>query len=287
MRLSNIIQGARPKTLAAAIVPPVCAYAIYMSQNNEPKLSLLLLCIFLALFLQVATNFYNDAIDFMKGADSDRVGPKRLAADEKMSPKIIMKIGHGFLILAALVGIPLIIEGGVVYLVLALVSLFFAYGYTGGPFPLAYLGLGELFVFLFFGLVATLGSYYLYASAINYEILIVALQLGFLSCVLIAINNLRDRITDKKVGKNTLATRMSEYQFLKLIDVFLFVPYILVFVHSITIKLSFIAGLLAIGFAHRIRYQLHINKNYNLALALAGKQLVFFCVLYCIGSLWK
>lgn len=286
MNVKHLIQGMRPKTLGAAFVPPVLSLFI-AKQYTDVDYKWPILCLLLAIFIQIATNFYNDAIDCLKGADDKRVGPKRLGANENINVKSIFLVGHISLLLAFACGVPLVLKGGIPFLILGLISLFFAYGYTGGPFPLAYLGLGELFVFIFFGLVATLGSYYLYVEHISIEAVLVANQIGFLSCTLIGINNFRDRKTDKEVQKNTLATKLSESQFLFLMDIFLFLPFVLVLIHSLWLKLSFIIGLLAVGHAHRIRHILRVTPSQcNDALALAGKQLLFFCVLYCLGSLW-
>ena len=117
-------------------------------------------------------------------------------------------IGAGLCLLTALAfGIPLVIEGGLPILIIGVVSLALAYGYTGGPFPLAYLGLGDLFVILFFGLIAVMGTFYLHTGMVSELSAIAGLQIGFLATVLIAINNLRDSPEDVKVGKKTLAVR--------------------------------------------------------------------------------
>ena len=279
----------RPKTLAAAIVPPLVSLCYARSENFEVSL-IILNCVLLALFLQIATNFYNDGIDKIKGADEERVGPQRLGGQHKIEPKVLMRIGHSFIALAFLVAIPIFLKGGLIYLLLGFLSAFLAYGYTGGPYPLAYLGLGELFVFIFFGLVATVGSFHITTGELDKNIFIIGSLIGLLSTTLIAINNFRDRDLDKKVGKRTLATRISKDSYLKLMDVFLFLPFVITLYLIIKVKLSYLILLLIAGAAHRIR---HLVRNYqhpdelNIGLGLAGKQLVLFAVLFWLGSLWQ
>jgi len=288
MKLKFIIKGMRPKTLSAAIVPPVCAFALYYKENAEADIFYMWLCVGLALCIQIATNFYNDAIDFLKGADDERVGPDRLSTQDKVNYKAVFFIGHFFILLAFLLGIPLVIKGGVVLICLGLLSMFLAYGYTGGPFPLAYLGLGELFVFVFFGLVATCGSYYIYSGSVSLNSILLGSQIGLLSSVLIGINNYRDRKIDKKVNKNTLATRMSRENYLKLLEFFLFFPYVIVLYFTVFVDLKFFFPLFAIPLAHKIRYELHENTNpvlLNQVLGMSGKHLLLFGVMFCTAAL--
>ncbi|MAZ49587.1 MAG: 1,4-dihydroxy-2-naphthoate octaprenyltransferase [Halobacteriovoraceae bacterium] len=289
MNLKILFLGVRPKTLGAAIVPPVVALSYARSQGIQFNW-IIINCLMLALFLQVATNFYNDAIDKLKGADEKRVGPQRLGAQFNIDPKKIMLIGHIFMALAFIFAVPIFIKGGPIFIILGLISAFLAYGYTGGPFPLAYLGLGEVFVFIFFGWVATLGSFYLMAGNLDIYIWFIASMVGFLSMTLIGINNFRDREGDADVGKRTLATRLSSKSYLALLDCFLFLPFILTLYLVISLKESYLILLLIAGLTHRIRF---ILRNYqkpmelNDALALAGKQLVLFAFLFWLGSLWQ
>lgn len=289
MNAKILFLGIRPKTLAAAIVPPVVALCYARSQGVEFNW-IIINCLMLALFLQIATNFYNDAIDKLKGADEKRVGPQRLGAQFKIEPKKILLVGHIFIALAFICAVPIFIQGGPLFLLLGFLSAFLAYGYTGGPFPLAYLGLGELFVFIFFGWVATLGSFYLIAGKLDIYIWVIASMIGLLSTTLIGINNFRDREGDAEVGKRTLATRLSPKSYLGLMDCFLFLPFILSLFLVVSLKESYLILLLIAGLTHRIRF---ILRNYQMpselndALALAGKQLILFAFLFWLGSLWQ
>ncbi len=202
------IDAARPKTLGAAIAPVLVGTVIGWRLGGQwhPLLAICTLCS--CMTLQIATNFFNDAIDFVKGTDTpERLGPRRITASGVVSPKQVLTAACWMLGVAAALSVPLILARGWPILAIGLPSLYFCYGYTGGPAPLAYRGLGELFVILFFGLVAVTGSAFVQSGQWHVEALIAGVQIGCLSTVLIAINNLRDVAEDTKSGKKTLAVR--------------------------------------------------------------------------------
>ena len=204
-----ILSGARPKTLAAGVVP-VWAGGVLAWKLSGLFDAWLWVCTLLgALCIQIATNFYNDAVDGKKGADGEgRTGPRRLTGTGEMSFAQVMGIGTAFLVGAAFFGAFLVMERGWLMLAIGLPSLFFAYGYTGGPFPLAYRGLGELFVIVFFGFVAVMGTVFIQTGTWPREAVLLGGQIGLLSAVLISVNNFRDREGDELVGKRTLAVRL-------------------------------------------------------------------------------
>jgi 1,4-dihydroxy-2-naphthoate octaprenyltransferase len=203
-----LFTATRPKTLPAAIVPvwAGCVLAWKLQGTWNPWLAV---CTLMgALCIQIATNFFNDAIDAAKGADTAaRMGPRRVTASGLMSRGAVMAWGGGFLAAAVGFGIPLYQAAGWPILAIGVVSLYLAYGYTGGPFPLAYRGMGELFVLLFFGLVAVTGTVFVQTGEWRREALLLGGQIGCLSAVLVSINNLRDRVEDAGTGKRTLAVR--------------------------------------------------------------------------------
>ncbi|MAS91912.1 MAG: 1,4-dihydroxy-2-naphthoate octaprenyltransferase [Verrucomicrobiales bacterium] len=203
--------AARPKTLPAAIVPVWVGSMPLLVDGNPETGSWMLFWFTLVscICIQIATNLFNDAIDHKKGADTEkRLGPRRVTASGLLSQKAVMGGALFFCLLAAGISIPLILERGWPIVAIGLVSLFFAYGYTGGPFPLAYRGMGELFVILFFGFVAVLGSFFVQSGLVgDIQIWTLGLQCGLYSSVLIAINNLRDIEEDRGTGKMTLAVR--------------------------------------------------------------------------------
>ncbi len=199
----------RPKTLTAAIVPVVVATALAFADHQTVKYWVTAFAVLSATFIQIGTNFINDAIDFKKGADThERVGPKRVTQSGLLSEKKVMVGGFICFAFATAFGVPLVLEGGLPILIIGLISLAMGYCYTGGPYPLAYRGLGDFFVLIFFGLVAVCGTYYLHAGVVSNSAVIAGLQVGFHATVLIAINNLRDAPLDAKVNKRTLAVRL-------------------------------------------------------------------------------
>jgi 1,4-dihydroxy-2-naphthoate octaprenyltransferase len=161
-----------------------------------------------AVFIQTATNLFNDAIDHAKGADTaERLGPLRVTSAGLLPARRVMTGAVLCLVVASLLALPLLWRGGWVILGIGVASLLCAWLYTGGPFPLAYLGLGEVFVVLFFGLAAVGGTFYLNTLGFSAVVLLAGLQIGLHASVLLAVNNLRDREGDAKAGKRTLAAR--------------------------------------------------------------------------------
>lgn len=201
------ILAARPRTLGAAVIPVLagCALAFATGAFDLVASALALTC---AVLIQIATNYFNDAIDHAKGADTaERLGPVRATSAGLLSPRAMMSGGAVCLILATLLAVPLVLHGGWPILALGIVSLFLAYAYTGGPLPLAYLGLGEIFVVLFFGVFAVAGTFFLNTLEVSWGAVLAGLQIGLHSSVLLAVNNLRDLETDRAANKRTLAAR--------------------------------------------------------------------------------
>lgn len=200
--------AARPKTLPAAIAPVVAGTALGAQLAGQLHLGLALIAFASCLCLQIATNLFNDAIDHAKGADTDqRLGPRRITASGDLSSGQVYTAAFVTLALAALLALPLLFARGWPILAFGVPSLYLCYGYTGGPVPLAYRGLGDLFVLIFFGWVAVIGSCFLQTAAFDLPALLMGTQIGLLSTALIAINNLRDRDEDRQTGKHTLAVQ--------------------------------------------------------------------------------
>ena len=210
--LGALVSGTRPKTLTAAVAPVVVGSALVIAMAPGAfQIWLSAFALASALFIQIGTNFFNDVLDFKKGADTEeRLGPARLSQTGALSPRTVTLAGVGAFLLACLFALPLVWSGGLVIVAIGLVSLLCGYLYTGGPAPLAYVGLGELFVLLFFGLVAVGGIVFLHTHAFDVRGVVAGAQVGLLACVLIAINNLRDRENDEKAGKRTMAVRLGE-----------------------------------------------------------------------------
>ena len=198
----------RPKTLSAAIVPVVVGIALVDFLGFDIRWPIAFCTLFSALLIQIGTNLFNDALDFEKGADTHfRLGPRRATHMGWFSPRQLKLAATGSFGLAALAAIPLVLRGGWPIVVVGLSSLLSGYLYTGGPRPLAYSGLGDLFVLLFFGVIAVMGTVYLLTGRWLLQALVAGIQVGALATVLIAINNYRDMLTDRAVGKMTLPAR--------------------------------------------------------------------------------
>ena len=219
--------AARPKTLSAAVTPilisTILSYHYSLNGNYKNIIFLSLLALFSAIFIQIGTNLINDALDFKKGADNEnRLGPKRVTQSGLLTAKQVMMGGFLSFLISVLIAIPLVLHSGLPIIIIGLVSLLFGYLYTGGPYPLAYKGLGEIFVIFFFGLVAVGGVFYLQTGFLNTAALIAGLEVGLLATVLISINNYRDYLEDRKVSKMTLAARFGA-RFAKYEILFLYV----------------------------------------------------------------
>jgi 1,4-dihydroxy-2-naphthoate octaprenyltransferase len=206
--MSPWILAARPRTLGAAVIPVLAGGALAFAAGNLDPMAMVLI-IACAVLIQIATNYFNDAIDHAKGADTaERIGPTRVTNSGLLAPRTVMTGGAACLALAVALSIPLVLHGGWPVVVIGIFSLFFAYAYTGGPFPLAYLGLGEIFVVLFFGIIAVAGTFYLNTLELSSAAVLAGLQIGLHSSVLLAVNNLRDIDSDRAANKRTLAARL-------------------------------------------------------------------------------
>jgi 1,4-dihydroxy-2-naphthoate octaprenyltransferase len=219
-RASVWLQAARPKTLTAAAAP-VFVGAGLAEARGAFALFPVLGALTGAIFIQIGTNLANDYYDFARGGDTaDRVGPVRVTQAGLIPPEHVWRGMVGVLTAAALVGVYLVVVGGWPILWIGLASLVCAVAYTGGPFPLAYVGLGDPFVFVFFGLIAVGGTYWVQALTLPGEVLLAGVGMGALSTAILVANNLRDIATDTSAGKRTLAVRLGrngsrgEYTFL-------------------------------------------------------------------------
>lgn len=205
--MNKWIAGARPKTLPAAIAPVAVGTAL-AAGDFDPILALLALLV--SLSLQVGVNYANDYSDGVKGTDDNRVGPMRLVASGAASAHQVKIAAYLALSSAAVFGLILALQTTLWFIAIGALAIAAAWGYTGWKKPYGYFGLGELAVFVFFGLVATMGTYFAQTSTLTFDSLIVAIPMGTLSCALLAINNLRDRAADELVGKRTLAVRLGD-----------------------------------------------------------------------------
>ena len=204
--MNKWIVGARVKTLPAAVAPVLIgtSYAEKINWSNA------FLALVVSLFLQIAVNFANDYSDGVRGTDTHRIGPVRLVASGLASASSVKVAALISFLIAAIAGFVLALNISPWLFLVGAASIWAAWGYTGGKKPYGYFGFGELSVFIFFGLVATVGSYYIQTEQFNWQIFLLALPVGTLSCAILAINNLRDLPQDKLVGKRTMAVRIGE-----------------------------------------------------------------------------
>jgi len=204
--MNKWIIGARVKTLPAAVAPVVIGTA-YATQDSWLNAALAMT---VSVFLQIAVNYSNDYSDGIKGTDTNRVGPIRLVASGLATAKSVKQAALISFLIAAIAGSILAIDISYWLIVIGAISIWAAWGYTGGRKPYGYFGFGELSVFIFFGLVATVGSYYVQTQEINWQIFFLAIPVGAHSCAILAVNNLRDLPQDALAGKRTMAVKIGE-----------------------------------------------------------------------------
>jgi 1,4-dihydroxy-2-naphthoate octaprenyltransferase len=290
--LTHWIHAARPRTLGAAVAPVAVGTVIGWKVGGQFHLGLALATVGSCMALQIATNWFNDAIDFSKGADTAaRIGPRRITASGLVAGSTVMKAALGMLLIATALAAPLFLARGWPILAIGLPSLYFSYGYTGGPLPLAYRGLGELFVILFFGLIAVTGSAFVQCGLWLTEALVAGFQIGCLSTVLIAINNLRDMDEDRGTGKRTLAARFGP-RFARIeIATLIITPFVLGLYWAMNgPHTAFIAPLPALGIGLGLIQWIAKSEPgpvYNRFLALSGLILVAFALLFCLGFIFS
>ena len=215
------IAGARPKTLHAAIAPVFVGTAF--AGYNASALNFFLALI-VGLGLQVGVNYANDYSDGIKGTDLDRIGPMRLVGSGAATPEAVKRAALIAMGIASIAGVLLAARSSWLLLVLGALSIVAAWTYTGGPKPYGYYALGEVSVFIFFGLVATLGTYFAHVGSISFEVLLASFAMGSLACAILVLNNLRDLEKDKNSGKITLSVKIVDAQTRKLFQGLLFAP---------------------------------------------------------------
>jgi len=248
---SQWIEGARPRTLPAAIAPVAVGVglAAYVDAFMPPRA---LLALLVALTLQVGVNFANDYSDGIKGTDAARVGPVRLVGQGLASATHVKRAAFACFGLAAVCGLALVLMTSQWWLLLVgAASIAAAWLYTGGPRPYGYAGLGELFVFVFFGIVPVVGTAYVQTLAITTTDVVASLGVGLLACAILVTNNLRDISGDTQAGKITLAVRLGDAATRRLyaliVVVALLIPVVLAVMTSPWVALTVVTALLAIS----------------------------------------
>lgn len=208
--LAEWVEASRPRTLPAAVAPVLAGSAVaWFDRSFQPVLAGLALLV--ALALQVGVNYANDYSDGIRGTDADRVGPMRLVGSGKAQPRLVLAAAVICFAIAAVAGLLVVVITQYWWLlIVGAVSIAAAWYYTGGRHPYGYLGLGELFVFIFFGLVAVAGTVYVQVGSVSAATWWTAIAIGALACAILVANNLRDLDGDRVAGKRTLATKLGD-----------------------------------------------------------------------------
>lgn len=287
---STWILAARPKTLVASVCPVVIATAMAYAVHAHHWLSALA-ALLGAVLIQIGTNFANDYFDFKKGADTPhRLGPVRVTQAGLVSPDAMMRATTSVFGLASLIGLYLIWRGGWPVVAIGIASVLAGVWYTGGPRPMGYLGLGDIFVFIFFGPVALIGAYYVQALEITTPVMLASLAPGFLITAILVVNNLRDIDEDRQTGKKTLAVRLGRSftrgEYLSLVGLAALTP-IFLYLRSGEHPASLLAVLVIIAAipAFKTIFTKTDGPSLNRLLAQTGGLLTIYSVLFSVGWL--
>ena len=285
--MNRWVIASRPKTMTAAIAPVLLGSALAYYEGAFDIITFFVILI-AACLIQIGTNLTNDLFDYIKGADNNnRLGPKRamqsgliLESEMKRAIFIVFSLSICF-------GFYLAILGGWMIVGIGLLSILFAILYTGGPYPLAYNGLGDIFVFIFFGLIAVSGTYYLYTDYFSINSFILGSSAGCLATAILVVNNLRDVDNDKEYGKNTLAVyfgkKFTQFEYLLLMIIVYIIPI------YISIDLGNKASIYIVYFTLPICIRLIIDVFYkknsmlNETLEATAKLLLLYSLLLSFG----
>lgn len=279
------ITASRPKTLCASVSPVILGSILGFAQGAFHPL-LFLFTLMTALGIQITTNLANDYFDFLKGADTaDRKGPLRVTQAGLVSLFTMKKAILLSLAFTAFTGLYLTLHGGIFIAGLLVLSLILSVLYTAGPYSLAYMGLGDLFVFLFFGPTAVLGAYYLQTGCFSWDALLVGIGIGAISTAIISVNNLRDVEEDALVGKKTLAVRFgktfAKVEYLSCLCLAGLIPYFFLFTRPLTL-LSLLFFLPAAPCLRSVFYYEN-PEELNTVLVKTGQLLIIYTLLLSIG----
>ncbi len=282
--------AARPRTLPAAVAPVLVGTALAGFGGVFHALRLVA-ALLGALFIQVGTNLSNDYSDARRGADAeDRLGPVRVTAGGLVPPKQVLVATCVSFGLAVLAGAYLIAVAGWQLLLVGAASILAGVLYTGGPKPYGYEGLGELFVFLFFGVVAVAGSFFVQVKHLEWEAFALAVPVGLLAAAILVVNNVRDIDSDRRAGKRTLAVRLGRERTRKLFAVTVYLAFVLAPVTWLFgplrawVLLPWLTVPLAAQIVRGVRNRTD-GPSLNQALAQTGMLQLAFCVLLCAGLL--
>jgi 1,4-dihydroxy-2-naphthoate octaprenyltransferase len=278
------IEGARLRTLPLAFAPvAIGSGAAAVSDQFDALLALL--CLVVALALQIGVNYSNDYSDGIRGTDDFRVGPARLTGSGAAHPKRVLAVAVAFFGLSAVAGMAIVVLTGFWwFLIVGAVAIVAAWYYTGGKRPYGYAGLGEVMVFIFFGLIATVGTTFVQTGTLSQESVLGGIGIGLIACAVLVVNNIRDIETDTLAGKRTLAVRMGRTPSAVLFAFLMLIPFVIVIYLAMFYSAIFVAlfGLLLAVPAVLITFTAKTPKEYILALKLSS----FTGLVYGLGVAW-
>ena len=288
--MNNWIIAIRPKTLFASLAPVILGLTVAYIYQSHLNYLVALLTLFCALLMQIASNLANDYLDSLRGVDTDnRLGPTRVTQAGLISATTMKKALIIVMSFAFIMGIYLMFIGGPVIMAMGLLSLYFAYGYTGGPFPLSHNGLGEVAAFIFFGIIAVSGTTYLQIHQFSRLAILLGMGPGFISATILAINNLRDIESDSSTKKKTIAVIFGELFQRRLCLILIISSSIVILLVAISYQYIYLfpVSLLPLVF---IKNWLHlysqpIDQRMNQALARTAQYLLLYCLLTSLGLL--
>lgn len=288
-RTKTLLLAARPKTLWAAIAPVIIGTAMAVGADGFHLLSALA-ALAGAVLIQIGTNFANDYFDFKKGADDiDRLGPTRATQAGLLSPSAMKRATFIIFSLAALVGLYLVWRGGLPILLIGLASILFGVLYTATRFAIGYLGLGDIFVLIFFGPVAVGGTYYVQALSINWAVIIAGIAPGLFSVAILTVNNLRDIQTDLVAGKKTLAVRFgvtfARLEYLATVAIACVIPAIMLATGDGRLYSALTVLVLLVAIAPVRKVFTLTGTVLNDVLASTGRLLLLYALIFSIGWL--
>jgi 1,4-dihydroxy-2-naphthoate octaprenyltransferase len=289
-KLKLFIKGARPATLYAAVAPVVCgtSFGVFLNKTSLKDIYFgrFLLALLVSFFIQIGTNYANDYFDGIRGTDDKRKGPLRLVGSNLVSPKSVKILAYFSFLTAAILGLILCFLVSYWLIILGALSILAGYAYTGGPKPYGYYGLGELFVFIFFGLIAAFGSAYVQDNHFSFDEILIGIPLGFLTASILIANNYRDITGDKAANKNTLATMLgpkkTRYFFAFVISAaYLVTGFIAYKINRSAILLSLLtAPIYLMGFIYLYKSE---TRYLIRALKLCSLGVLFYSVLFSAG----
>lgn len=286
--MKNWLLAIRPKTLFASLAPVILGLAVAYTETQTLNVLIAVLTVFCALTLQIASNLANDYLDALRGVDNEtRLGPVRVTSSGLISLTTMKNALAATLFIAFILGVYLMYIGGPFIIFIGLISLYFAYGYTGGPFPLSYNGLGEVAAFIFFGIVAVVGTNFLQTHSISKLAVILGMGPGFISACILAVNNLRDISSDRETKKHTLAVRFGENFQRKLCITTIILSMLVCLYVMIVYHYKLLAPVLILPFLfHKTWLQIlyhPIDAKLNKALARTAQYNLLYCLAISVG----